>query len=199
MHATVLRVVRRGVIPVDENLLALGLGEQRQCANRTVRIADDAAQAKLENGAPCASIVERSKRSLLYSKKPLRPRLRSVSESVRSNFAVAACNFHGRALNSRQIEFSGQISLVREHHLKQADCGSSRAPAPILRPVCRRANLDAPRRRDSARGCGEAVRGRSDSPDRSVRSTRVLTKKPIRFWLSAEARWATGKPTEISS
>ena len=78
-----------------------------------------------------------------------------------------------------------------------AACGSGRAAAAAPRPAARRAGPGARRRPGSSRTRASSSRKRG-SPARSVRSTRVLTKKPISPSVSARLRLATGVPTTMS-
>ena len=48
MHAQVGRIVPRRVVPLDEQLTAFGLGQQRELRDRQVRLRDDSFQKDLE-------------------------------------------------------------------------------------------------------------------------------------------------------
>ena len=69
--------------------------------------------------------------------------------------------------------------LEGEHHLEQRRARRGRAPAPAPRPGARTARPGGRRRRAPPRAPAPSSSRNGGSPDRSVRSTRVLTKKPI--------------------
>ena len=83
------------LVPLDQHLAALGLGQQRQCERRLLRVGGDPFQQRPEVARPAAHrrLVEQVRVVLEYRRtSPLRS---PVSRSVRSNFAVS-----GRSLQA---------------------------------------------------------------------------------------------------
>ena len=81
----------------------------------------------------------------------------------------------------------------------RAACGSGRAPAAAPPPASRTAGPGGRRPPARPRAPGAAASAKSGSPERSSRSTRVLTKKPISPSVSSRLRLAIGEPTTTSS
>ena len=127
------------------------------------------------------SIVAASNRSVLYS--TLRPALRALGH-VQRQVELRRVSAPETAQRARpgSSRLAGACS-AGEHHLEQRRAAQSRSGA-APRPASRTAHPGA-RRPPSATSRPAQQLREGGSPDRSVRSTSVLTKKPIRFSVSA--------------
>ena len=137
-----------------------------------------------------------------------RSRRRSPSPSPRSDSvevelgAVALVDVHAaRRLQARRARSASPRSVLqREHHLEQRVCGSGRASRlQLLDQLLERQVLVRVGVQRASRAPAPAARGSAGRRERSARSTRVLTKKPISPSISARLRPAIGVPTAMSS
>ena len=174
---------RRRVVPLDEELPALGGGEQRQrrrCA--APGSAPTPSEQRREVRRPAARSSPPSKRSrAVLERRRSSPSGLSRSEQRQVELRRSRCQRQRRDASSPG---SARAALRR---VLQRRTSPGRA-ASWLRLAVRRELLDQPlegqvlvgvgAERD-ARARAAAARGRSGRPARSVRSTRVLTKKPI--------------------
>ena len=143
------------------------------------------------------AIVCSSNRSVAYSKSALSPSAVSCTCSVRSTIATPGSTSSG--LSVRPGSSSGRSG---------AFCKANITWTTGLRLRSRAGRSSSTSRSKGRSWCAKASRHTSrmwprnsfadGSPDRSARSTRVLTKKPTTSSISARLRLATGVPTRRS-
>ena len=191
------------VVPVVEQLAALVVASSSGSAEmRALGVGDDAARAASAKCASMRAIVAASNRSVLYSTVGQRARPALPTRERRGRTcAVAGVDRRARLTRSaRQAGARAPGAFCRAKHdleerrVAEVALGLQLLDQLLEGHVLVGVGLRAPpraRARSSSRKVG--------SPDRSVRSTSVLTKNPISPSISARLRPAIGVPTTMSS
>ena len=194
----------RGVVPLAQDGVALRRGQNVEAADRPVGMLRPPPPA----AAPAAPPAPRRwrgrtgrwrirARPSIPAGVPSAPRC-SPRLSDRSNLAVAVATGSNAARQPRQVEADRGVVLERQHHLEQRMAGQR---------ARRVEHLDQPLERQVLMAVGGEIGGAHPRDQLaeariaatvSVRSTRVLTKKPTRSSSALSVRPAIGLPIGMS-